>query len=126
LGFDRITVNVARYSDKILFRFYQNRPVAAPKHRPISAVPSVKSLGVDPIKMPHHPGKRSVGGLNKKMIVIVHETVRIDLETPHLGGLAQQIQKTLPIMIVKKDLLPGRASIHDMIVGAAIFNPQGT
>ena len=60
------------------------------------------------------------------MIVIVHETVRIDLETPHLGGLAKQIQKTVPILIVKKDLLPGRASIHDMIVGAAIFNPQGT
>jgi hypothetical protein len=55
-------------------------------------------------KMSHHPGKRSVGGLNEKMIVIIHETVRIDLETPHLGGLAKQIQKTLPILIVKKDL----------------------
>jgi len=126
LGLYRVSVNVARHCHKVLFRFYQNRPIAAPKQRAISTVGSVKSLGVDPIDMSHHSGKGGGGCPKKKVIVIAHEAIRIDLEAPHPGSLAKQIQKTLPILIVEKNPLPGRAAIHNVIVGAGIFNPQGT
>ena len=43
-----------------------------------------------------------------------------------LAGFTQQIKKTLPVLIVKKDLLPGGAPIHDMVVGTRVLNPQGT
>ena len=82
--------------------------------------------GVDPIEMSHRSRKGCVGCLNQEVIVIVHETVPIDPHSPHLAGLAKQIQKTLPILIVKKDLLPGGAPIHDMVVGTRVLNPQGT
>src|SRR3970040_2418670 len=74
-----------------------------------SAVRPVKSLRVDPIEMSHRSRKGCVDCLNQEVIVIVHETVRIDPHSPHLAGLAKQIQKTLPILIVKKDLLSGGA-----------------
>jgi hypothetical protein len=119
-------VNVASHSHKVLFRLYENCSIAATKQWPVSAVRPVKSLRVDPIEMSHRSRKGCVGCLNQEVIVIVHETVRIDPHSPHLAGLAKQIQKTLPILIVKKDLLPGGAPIHDMVVGTRVLNPQGT
>src|SRR3989338_6640964 len=76
--------------------------------------------------MSHRSRKGRGDCLNQKGIVIVNEKVRIDPHSPHLAGLDKQIQKTLPILIVKKDLLSGGAPIHDMVVGTRVLNPQGT
>jgi hypothetical protein len=45
-------------------------------------------------------------------------------QAPHRRGLAKQIRKTLPVLIVRKDLLPSQASVHDAVISAGVFRAK--
>src|SRR5918995_3064517 len=85
-GLPRIQMNVTNHRGQILVRIHQDRLVAAPEQRTIAAMAPIESLSVDPIHVAHYPGEITLRGSKTKMIVVPHQRVGKDFDSPQPMG----------------------------------------
>src|SRR5262245_8088883 len=79
---DRIQTNVTDHCGWLLIGVDQCRPVAAPKQRTVAAMAPVESLGVYSSHVPNHSRKVAVRCPKTKMIVVPHERIGEDFNSP--------------------------------------------
>lgn len=79
---DRVVMNVTDHRQKVLLGIDQNRLVAPPEWGTVSVMAPVEPLSVDPIEVSHRPGESCLRGLKQQVVVVVHQTVGIDLYLP--------------------------------------------
>lgn len=79
------------------------------------SVSAVKALGINPIKLAHPEGKIGLGGLDKEVVVVIHEA--IGMAKPAVAGdhVREGVQKRFAIRLVPEDPLPGVTSGGEMI-----------
>ena len=75
-------MDVARYRQKVFLGVNEYRSIPSAKQRPVPAMSPIKSLSVDSVEMAHGPGQIPLRRLQKQMVMIVHQTVRVNLYTP--------------------------------------------
>jgi hypothetical protein len=76
--------------------------------------------------MAHHTGKIALRSPQAHMVVVAHETVRKDFNSPKLMDLSQGVEKYFIVSLVQEGLLPGASPVHDMIERGGKLNAQGT
>jgi hypothetical protein len=69
----------------------------------------------------HGFGQVAINRLQKKVIMVVHKYISIDLKVKPFGQISDQIQKQPAIIIGFEDVLPGVATGHYMIKCSGIF-----
>ncbi len=81
---------------------------------PIELVPTVEPLGVHTVQ-PMHAGRQiRLGGLDDRVVVIVHQTVGVTAPFTPLHYLSEHAEKLLAISAVDEDLLSPVAPRGDM------------
>ena len=83
---------------------------------------TVEALGVHAVDMAHASGNIGIGGLDKQMIVVGHQTVGGYAQVPHLCGFDHYLDESLIVVFVEKDLFRPSPPVHDMIPGIRVFN----
>ena len=84
---------------------------------------SVKLLGMDPIKMAHRTRQNSRRGRQQEMVVVVHQTIGMDLNLPEPGDVGEQIEESLAPLVFDEDIAAGLATVHDVILRTGVFDP---
>ena len=79
-------------------------------------------LGVDAIDMAHRAPQVGMGCLEQSMIVIFHQTIRLDVHAKAGMGLGKAFQKHLIVRFTVKYGLPSRAPVHGMVIGIFVFD----
>jgi hypothetical protein len=75
---------------------------------------SVETLGIHTINVPHTSGQVGIGGLDKEMIVVGHQTVGANPHIPHIRCFLQKFNKTMVISFFHENGLT-TPPIHHMI-----------
>ena len=89
--------------------------VAALEQMPKDPVPAVITLRVGSLQ-PFHPG-HEVGfrRLDQKVIVISHQHIGVNAPAGFVAGLAQSLQKALPVPVIVEDGAALVAAGHDVV-----------
>ena len=58
------------------------------------------------------------------MVVVRHQGVAVDHQSPSLVRLSQPLQEVFPILIIEEDRTPRRATSGDAVVPSSVLNPQ--
>src|SRR5258705_6790129 len=119
----RVFMNIADHRKKIFFRIDEDRFISAAKQRSVTMMNSVKLLRIDPIEMAHRPGQTCRRGRQQEMVVVVHQTIGIDLNLPQSGHVGEQVEKSLPSFVFDEDITAGVGPVPYLIVYAPGFDP---
>ena len=84
----------------------------------------MEALRVDAVQVPHRPPEPGLGCADEQMVVVVHETVRVDLEMVCLGNLAAEAQEARSVVLGLQDGPAPPTSIHDVVPGAFELDSQ--
>jgi hypothetical protein len=57
------------------------------------------------------------------MVVVIHQTIGMDLNFPEPGDVGEQVEKGLASLVFDKDTTAGLATVHDVVVRAGVFDP---
>jgi hypothetical protein len=112
---NRIEDNMPTDLEQMGILLHENRLIAALKYVPGSSVSAVEFLGVYAIQLTHSFGKVSVRSLNEKVVVIVHEAVRVTNPIIALHKIPEDGEKCLPVNIIEEDRSPPISSCCQMI-----------
>jgi hypothetical protein len=93
---------------------------------PHSFVPSVKSLGVNPVELAHAQRKIRLWGLHQQVIVVIHQAVGITEPAVASDNVGESANKQLSICIVQEHFLASIAPGGKMIDSPRILQPKGT
>ncbi len=122
----RIAVYISDKLQKIAVTANKNWFVSATKELPITGMPSVKSLGVYAIYVPHAPCNICIRCLYKNMIVGCHETVGSNTNIPHLRAFFKKLDKHLVVMSVTEYFFSSSTPVHHMVPSARILYSEWT
>jgi hypothetical protein len=87
-------------------------------------MPPVEPLGIDAVDVPQTSRKIAVGGLNQQMIMVRHQAIGRNPETPEVACLPNGLKKRLVILGTPKNGFFPSSSIQDMIPSVGIFDAQ--
>jgi hypothetical protein len=84
-------------------------------------VPPIEGLGVEAVELPHPEGQVRPGGLDKEVVVVVHQAVGV--AEPAIPGddVREGADKYLTVLMVPKDPLPGIPPGGEMVDGTGIL-----
>ena len=85
------------------------------------AVPSVESLGIDSVELPHRPTEIALRGLDEKMIVITHQAIGMAQPLESGNNEMEDVKKQQPIIIITEDRTAGIPTGGDMVNGTWIL-----
>ncbi len=122
----RVQMNVTDHRSQIIVRVNEYRLVAAPKQRAIAAMAPIESLGVDPVHVAHDPGEIAFRRSKTEMIVVPHQRIGEDFDSPQPMGFGEGAEECFIVTIVGKRRLSRRTPIHDMIDGSGKLDSQWT
>lgn len=120
----RISVDIAHHLGQIGILIHHNRLITPPEKRTVAVVNTVESLSVESIQMPHDAREISVWGTQTDVIVIPHQTVCKEFDSPTVMDFARGLKKGLVVLLVEKDLLPRASPVHDVIDSSRVLNTK--
>jgi hypothetical protein len=74
--------------------------------------------------MPHDAREIALRGTQAKVIVVLHETVCKDLDSPTIVDFTNRIKKGFVVLLLEKDFLSRASTVHDVIDGSRILNTK--
>ena len=111
---------------QILAFLNEDRLVASAKQRAVAAMAPIESLGIDAVDVAHEPRKVSSRCSKTQMIVISHQTIREDFDSPQPVRLAQRVEEGLMVSVARKRRLSCCTPVHDVIHRIGKLDPQWT
>src|SRR5262245_13486031 len=87
---------------------------------------SVESLGVYSIHVAHHSRKVAFRCPKTKMIVVSHERIGEDFNSPQPKSFGHRVKERLTVPVVRKCRLPCGAPIHDVVERPGILDSERT
>jgi hypothetical protein len=84
----------------------QDRLVTALEKVPAAAVAPVEVIGIARVEPMHGGGQVGLGGPQEKMVMVVHQTKRKQVNVEPRAGISHQGQEFLSIVVISKNLLP--------------------
>jgi len=90
------------------------------------AVALIEELRIDAVQLPHAEGKVAIRGLDKKMIMIGHETVGVTYPIIAFIDVLEGVQEVLAIRVILEDGLLLVAAGGHMINCAGVFDAKRT
>jgi hypothetical protein len=105
---------------------YQDSLKSSLEEVPYPAMPLIESLGIDTVQLPHAYRKISIGCINKKMVMIVHQAIGVAGPIVPKGNTRKGIQEHLSVLVVSENFLSFVSSARDMIDSTRKFYTQGT
>ena len=84
------------------------------KETPCGLMALIECTRIVAIQVPHHSAKGIPFGVRLQVVVIWHQTPRVDLDAVVPGKSSEQTDEDLPICISPEDAHLASASIHDM------------
>src|SRR5207249_6911673 len=98
--------------------------VSSAEEVPEKLVPPVVARGVSAQEPFHSCYQISLGGLDDQVEMISHQAPGMDLPISFGAGLAEGLQKQLPVFIASKNVLAVIAAVHHMINRAFILDSE--
>ena len=78
-------------------------------------VPVIEPNGVRVLQPSHAGDQIGVRRFQHQMIMVAHQTIRVNPPVRFLAGFRQRLEEILPIHIIQKYILPPVPPAHDMI-----------
>jgi len=74
--------------------------------------------------MPHDAREISLWGTQTNVIVVPHQTVCKELDSPTVVDFANGLKKGFVILLVEKNFLSRASTVHDVIDGSRVLNTK--
>jgi hypothetical protein len=117
-------VDITHYLSQISVFIHHYGLVTPSEKRAVAAVFPVEPLCVESVHMSHDAREISLRGAQTEVIVVPHETVGKDFDSPPVVNFPNGFHKALVVLLVDKDLLPSASTVHDVIVGFGILDTK--
>src|SRR2546423_7781475 len=85
---------------------------------------NVKAFGVDAQKPLHSCDQIGLRRFDDQVKMVAHQTIRMHLPLGLFAGFSQGRQKAAAVEVVLENVFTTIATIHEMVDGSRIFNPQ--
>ena len=94
------------------------------ERRSIETMAPVETVYVARAQPVHRVRQLTLLRTHKHVIVIAHQTIRMDLDAELILQIAQQEQEESPVLIIKENLLAFGPPIHQVVPSPAVILPQ--
>jgi len=85
---------------------------------------TIKVTGIADIDPLDRPAQIRLRCFNQQMIMVGHQTIRVNLNCKPLNGFFKVFQELFSVSLVNKNILSGATSIDDMIKCARVLYSQ--
>ena len=96
----RVEHNVAAKLQQIAVTLHKNGLVPSLENMTYPVVATVKTLGVNPVYVPHPLGKFAFNCFYQQVVVVVHKAIGVTEPVEPFDHLLEDGQKPLPVMCV--------------------------
>ena len=109
---------------RLSFRLDQERRVTALENMPVLPAEPVETVGKRALKPAHAIDQVARRCLQKEVIVVAHEDIRMEHPPRLRSRLRQTTQKRLPGSGVSEDIVAVIPAINHMVTGSGVLNAQ--